>query len=111
MTLPLEWEGIAIAVSHTSNWLNTGYDHFELRADQRLPVTQTGYRSHFMPPDELAQFDSSKTSYGNGWTTPQRHANGKSTSRTVANFHCSDPSSLQPTRPNSRTCRDSEDLR
>ena len=58
MTLSLEWEGITIAVSHTSNWLNTGYDHIELRADQRLPVTQTGYRSRFMPPDELAQFDS-----------------------------------------------------
>ena len=39
------------------NWLNTGYDHVELRADQRLPVTQTGYRSHFLHPEELAQFD------------------------------------------------------
>ena len=58
MTLPLEWEGIAIAVSHKSNWLNTGYDHLELRADQRLPVTQAGYRSHFTSPEELAHFDS-----------------------------------------------------
>ena len=58
MTLSIIWEGMTIAVSHKSNWLNTGYDHIELRADQRLPVTQTGYRSHFMPPEELAHFDS-----------------------------------------------------
>ncbi len=57
MTLSLEWEGIAIAVSHKANWLNTGYDHIELRAYQRLPVTQTGYRSHFLHPEELEQFD------------------------------------------------------
>ena len=57
MTLSLEWEGITIVVSHTSNWLNTGYEHIELRADQRLPMTQTGYRSRFMPGEELAEFD------------------------------------------------------
>ncbi len=57
MILSLEWEGIAIAVSHKPNWLNTGYDHVELRADQRLPVTQTGYRSQFIHPEELAQFE------------------------------------------------------
>lgn len=57
MTLSLEWEGIAIAVSHTPNWLNTEFDHIELRADQKLPVTETGYRSHFIADAELALFD------------------------------------------------------
>ena len=57
MTLSLEWEGIAIAVSHKANWLNTGFDHIELRADQRLPMTQTGYRSHFIHTEELTLFD------------------------------------------------------
>lgn len=52
------WEEIEIDVSHKTNWLNTGYDHLELRAGERLPVTETGYRSHFIHPDELALFDS-----------------------------------------------------
>ncbi len=57
MTLTIEWEGITVSISHKSNWLNTGYDHIELRAGERLSVTQTGYRSHFMSPDELAEFE------------------------------------------------------
>ena len=42
---------------YVSNWLNTGHDHIELRAGERLPVTETGYRSRFLHPDELALFD------------------------------------------------------
>lgn len=57
MTLTIDWEGIAVSISHISNWLNTEYDHIELRAGVRLPVTETGYRSHFMQPEELAEFD------------------------------------------------------
>ena len=58
MTLSITWEGITIAVSHEANWLNTEYDHIELRADEKLPVTETGYRSHFIANTELALFDS-----------------------------------------------------
>jgi hypothetical protein len=52
------WQGIAISLKHVANWLNTGHDHIELRASERLPVTETGYRSHFIRPEELALFDS-----------------------------------------------------
>ena len=58
MSLSFEWEGITIAVSHKTNWLNSDFDQIELRADQMLPVTQTGYRSHFIPTVELTLFDS-----------------------------------------------------
>lgn len=58
MTLSIEWEGIAVSLAHAPNWLNTDYDHIELRAGERLPVTQTGYRSHFISPEELADFES-----------------------------------------------------
>ena len=57
-TLKITWNGIVIAVSIAQNWLNTGYHHIELRAGQPLPVTQTGYRSHFMPMDQFAAFDN-----------------------------------------------------
>ena len=58
MTLSLNWEGIRIGVSHKTNWQNTDYDHIELRADEKLPVTETGYRSHFIASGELALFYS-----------------------------------------------------
>jgi hypothetical protein len=45
----LHWSDRTIEVSHQSNWLNTGHLHIELRCDERLPVTATGYRSIFVP--------------------------------------------------------------
>ncbi len=54
----ITWNGIAITVSITRDWLSTGYHHIELSADQPLPITTTGYRSHFMPKDQFAAFDS-----------------------------------------------------
>lgn len=56
MTHSIEWDGIIVAISHTANWLNSEYHHIELRADEPLPVTQTGYRSHFMNEEEFALF-------------------------------------------------------
>lgn len=52
------WQGISITLKCTENWLSTGYDHIELRASERLPMTETGYRSYFIQQDELALFDS-----------------------------------------------------
>jgi len=60
MSSEITWDGITIAISHRRNWLNTGWDHLELRAGERLPVTTTGYRSHFIHPDELASFTSAE---------------------------------------------------
>lgn len=47
----MDWQGIALSVRVTRPFLNTGYDHLELETSGRvpLPVTATGYRSHFMP--------------------------------------------------------------
>ncbi|MGC1498026.1 MAG: hypothetical protein WA790_19635 [Sulfitobacter sp.] len=52
------WHDICITVSVTKNFLNTGYHHIELRADQPLPVTTTGYRSHFMLMDQFEAFET-----------------------------------------------------
>ncbi len=51
------WAGIEISLTHTPSWLNSDHRHIELRAGERLPVTQTGYRSHFVHQDEFALFD------------------------------------------------------
>lgn len=56
--LELLWQGITITVCIKNNWLNTGYHHIELRADQPLPMTDTGYRSHFIPAQQFDTFES-----------------------------------------------------
>jgi len=47
------WADRRISVSYRANWLRTSYWHIELRCDERLPVTQTGYRSIFVPEADL----------------------------------------------------------
>lgn len=54
----LIWEGIEIALSHHKLLYGCIFDHIELSAKERLPVTETGYRWHFIHPDELALWDS-----------------------------------------------------
>ena len=47
------WEGRDIRLSYTPRW-NSIIDHVEIEVDDRtpLPITETGYRSHFFGPVE-----------------------------------------------------------
>ncbi|MFN7389901.1 hypothetical protein [Brevundimonas sp.] len=59
----LQWEGITIEVSYEAEWLgfrrssDMAVAHLQVRsiAPERapLPITETGYRSHFVHPDEI----------------------------------------------------------
>ena len=51
------WRGIAIDITLTVNWLDGTAHHLELRADRPLPVTETGYRSHFLNAAEEVDID------------------------------------------------------
>lgn len=44
----IEWQRVSIDVSRVPNWSNSDFDHIELRCDTVLPVTNTGYRFHFI---------------------------------------------------------------
>ena len=45
-----EWEGIAFTVTCNPDWLGLGISsHIEVRAEEPLPFTETGYRSIFLP--------------------------------------------------------------
>ncbi|WP_424991366.1 hypothetical protein [Fluviibacterium sp. S390] len=48
-TFNLIWQAREIAVAFRANWLNSGHWHIELRCCDRLPVTETGYPSIFVP--------------------------------------------------------------
>ncbi|WP_371229913.1 hypothetical protein [Roseovarius sp. 2305UL8-3] len=57
-TLTLIWQERRIDVSYEANWLNSGQWHLELRCSETLPVTQTGYRSAFIPSDCISDADA-----------------------------------------------------
>lgn len=54
----LDWRGVTCRVRHTRDYLNPGTDHIEIEVvspkGAPLPVTTTGYRSHFIAADDLA---------------------------------------------------------
>ncbi|WP_299771265.1 hypothetical protein [uncultured Tateyamaria sp.] len=54
----LVWQERLVSVRYQANWLNSGFCHIELRCSERLPVTETGYRSIFVPnPDFVGDAD------------------------------------------------------
>jgi hypothetical protein len=52
------WEGITLSYAHTATAFGGPFDHIEVKAAEPLPITETGYRSHFMLPEELELWDS-----------------------------------------------------
>jgi len=52
----IEWQGIAITITHRKTYPISGFGHIEVQANQRLPITETGYRSHFISDQELSGF-------------------------------------------------------
>lgn len=65
-TFELVWRQRMITVSFQTNWLHSGQGHIELRSTDRLPVSATGYRSHFLPLAEDAN-QARITTYVMAW--------------------------------------------
>lgn len=61
-----DWQGIPIDVSVEENWLNSDTCHMEVRAPEKLPITETGYRSHFLSPETMAEFETPEA-YVRAW--------------------------------------------
>jgi hypothetical protein len=51
------WHSIELTIEHTPNWA-AGMDHIAVTTAGRvaLPITETGYRSHFLPPEQIAEY-------------------------------------------------------
>ena len=68
----INWRGTAITVRHCRNW-SSAFDtvqHIEVIAERKepLPITESGYRSHFVMGDEqLAEFDGCPVAYVVAW--------------------------------------------
>lgn len=54
----IRWQNMAIRIRHVSGWSGTEMDHVEIQTIEPesapLPITDTGYRSHFMHGEDLA---------------------------------------------------------
>lgn len=69
----LVWQGITVTVTYTPCWFAMpGYctAHLELRVVEPvgspLPFTDTGYRSHFVPPESVAAHGG-PVAYARAW--------------------------------------------
>lgn len=61
-TFTLDWEGFALSISYCADWspsfkgiYGSPLAHLEIRSidGQPLPITETGYRSHFTNADSI----------------------------------------------------------
>lgn len=57
-TQTIVWQEIPIIVSCICEWPINDFCHIEIRCEQRLPITETGYKSHFMLLEYLDGYDS-----------------------------------------------------
>lgn len=57
-TIHAEWRGIALEITYTTEYF-AGMDHIAIRSGDSvpLPMTETGYRSHFHRSEDLAPYD------------------------------------------------------
>jgi len=72
----IDWQGIALSVTYHPHWPGRplpglpAIAHLELRVLEprgaALPVTETGYRSHFVCPDDVDALGGA-TSYAAAW--------------------------------------------
>ena len=58
-THKLVWRHVTAKIRHTPDYISKGWTHIELVVvapkGAPLPITETGYRSHFLDADDLAQ--------------------------------------------------------
>ena len=54
-TIIFNWQNIEIKLNYVFNYLSTGnMAHIEIRCDEELPITETGYRSIFVSNADIS---------------------------------------------------------
>ena len=62
----IDWHGREVRISLRLGWLIVTFCHLEVRCDEKLPITETGYKSHFMPLEQLEGY-ASPADYVRAW--------------------------------------------
>jgi hypothetical protein len=70
VTYRLSWQDFTLEIRHTPRWLNLDHDHVEIIAVSperaALPITETGYRSHFLHGQLLTE-EGGPVAYVTAW--------------------------------------------
>lgn len=89
----IQWQGINIEVRHCHRWVATSgnrhVQHIELRSENRapLPITETGYKSHFLCGAEaLADYSNSPARFVLAWLEHEAKASKWSPERQMELF-------------------------
>ncbi len=54
-TMSIDWRGIEITIGFDAEYFpSLGMAHMEIRSPQPLPITETGYKSIFVPKADIA---------------------------------------------------------
>ncbi|MEM9965265.1 MAG: hypothetical protein AAGC58_07950 [Asticcacaulis sp.] len=58
-TFPLRWQGIDLTIQYCPCYLGLPMCHIEVQSTGRqpLPITETGYRSYFLPWEDVPEAD------------------------------------------------------
>jgi hypothetical protein len=84
-TNPVDGRPVRIRITHARDYLASGTDHIEVESihpkKAPLPITETGYRSHFLPPLDLMNAGGPVT-FVTAWI--EQEARGKSWLKTAA---------------------------
>ncbi len=61
------WRGIRMEIKHVIIYFS-GTDHIEIHTEDRtpIPITETGYKSHFFPSGGLGEFETA-VDYVRAW--------------------------------------------
>jgi hypothetical protein len=77
-----------ISVRHVPNW-GAGFDHIEVRSIEPeqapLPITETGYKSHFIHGEELAEHGG-PVSFVTAWLEHEAKSEGWQMQRQMSLF-------------------------
>ncbi len=59
ITYQIVWEGVQVEITYCKRRWKSDFDHIELHVEEGciIPVTETGYRSHFLPAGIVDSFD------------------------------------------------------
>ena len=67
ITETIFWRGIGMEIIHVTGCFS-GMDHIEIHTENRtpIPITETGYKSHFFPTGGLGEFETA-VDYVRAW--------------------------------------------
>lgn len=77
----ITWEGIALQVRWCPNWCNI-IAHLEIQSDNDvpLPITETGYRSHFIHAEHI-EAEGGPVAYALAWLEHEGSKSGRQSQR------------------------------